>query len=261
MAAEHDHDYYGNRPNAATPQRRVVEAKPPANRRRSTRYVPRMASLLRIDASMDLAGSTTRRLTQAFTDAWVARFGDNSVVERDLAQAPLPYLTDHNVHFAAPLRPPGVVVDEADDQLVDELIGELEAADAVVLGVPLYNYSIPATLKTWIDYVHIAGRTAGVPTLPFAGRPAILCTARGASYASGEPSEGWDHASAALTVVLGDSMGMNVEAITTDLTLSARFGMGAEVVAIAEAQLAAALARAVELGATLPLPVLNPCGR
>lgn len=215
------------------------------------RYVTRMATLLRIDASMDLTGSTSRKLTDAFSGAWRDRFGNDSVIERDLARAPLPYLTDHNVHFVAPLRPAGVTVDAAADRLVDELVDELEAADAVVLGVPLYNYSIPATLKTWVDYVHIVGRTTGGPSLPLAGRPVVLCTARGASYAAGAPSEGWDHATAALTVVLGNSMGMQVETITTDLTLSARFGMPADVVADAEAQLAAALARATELANTL----------
>ncbi|MGH3279968.1 MAG: NAD(P)H-dependent oxidoreductase, partial [Trebonia sp.] len=89
--------------------------------------------------------------------------------------------------------------------------------------VPLYNYSVPSTLKTWIDHVHVPARTApfvGAPAQPLAGKPAVVVSSRGASYDPGTPTEGWDHAVPVLEIILGTALGMKVEVITTSLTLA-----------------------------------------
>jgi len=207
-----------------------------------------MATLVRIDSSMDRASSRSRRLTQAFADTWRGRFGADSVIERDLHRSPLPYLTDANLHWPPARRGADVTVDDTLAQLQDELIAEVEAADVLVIGLPLYNLSLPATLKTWVDYVHVAGRTSGVTPPPFAGRTAVICTARGGSYAPGSPTESWDHATPALTLILGRVLGMTVESVAVDLTLSD--GASAPD-SPAQAQLTAALDRVSQLAATL----------
>ena len=89
----------------------------------------------------------------------------------------------------------------------------------LLVGAPLYNYSMPSTLKAWIDYIHVPGLTAG-DEQPLAGRPAVIITSRGASYDEGSPTAGWDHAVPALQLILGESLGMSVTVITTSLTLA-----------------------------------------
>jgi len=95
-----------------------------------------------------------------------------------------------------------------------DLIGELLGADVLLVGAPLYNYSVPSSLKAWIDNVHVPGRTApfvDAPTQPMAGRPAVIVSSRGASYDAGSPTEGWDHAVPMLELILGTALGMSVE--------------------------------------------------
>src|SRR5262249_5487623 len=135
---------------------------------------------------------------------------------------------DAVLHWPPQLRPDGAVtVDPGTlataEALQDELIGELLGADVLLVGAPLYNYSVPSSLKTWIDHVHVPGRTApfvGTPAQPMAGRPAVVVSSRGASYDAGSPTDGWDHAVPMLNLILGTALGMSVEVITTSLTLA-----------------------------------------
>jgi FMN-dependent NADH-azoreductase len=92
----------------------------------------------------------------------------------------------------------------------------------LLIGAPMYNYSLPSTLKAWMDHIHVPGTTAPFDTTdqPLAGRPAIVATARGAVYDVGMPSEGWDHTVPPLRLILGDALGMDVSVIVTNLTLA-----------------------------------------
>ena len=67
----------------------------------------------------------------------------------------------------------------------------------LVVGVPLYNYSMPSTLKAWVDHVHVPGLTAGLPELPLRGRHAVLVSSRGGRYGDGAAPDAWDHATSA----------------------------------------------------------------
>ncbi|THH35084.1 FMN-dependent NADH-azoreductase [Aliishimia ponticola] len=134
-------------------------------------------TLLHIDSSARRADSTTRRLTAQV----VTRLG-GAALRRDLADA-LPQLTEAWV---------GANLTRADERdalqadvlaLSDTLIAELQAADTVVIGVPMYNFGIPASLKAWIDLVARAGVTfryseAGPEGL-LTGKRAILVIATG----------------------------------------------------------------------------------
>ena len=92
----------------------------------------------------------------------------------------------------------------------------------LLIGAPLYNYSLPSSLKAWIDHIHVPGVTApfDVPTQPLAGRPAVIVSAQGAAYDAHSPTEGWDHAVPVLELILGTSLGMTLTVITTSLTLA-----------------------------------------
>ncbi|QTX04129.1 FMN-dependent NADH-azoreductase [Agromyces archimandritae] len=210
-----------------------------------------MPTLLRIDASISGTASRTRRITQAFTDAWSARGPEFAVVSRDLAADPIPHLPDAALHWPARMRPADAAPPAAAEALQAELIAELVAADVLLLGAPMYNYSLPSTLKAWIDHVHVPGVTADFdePAHPLAGRPAIIATACGASYEPGGPTDGWDHTVPPLELVLGTAFRMQVEVVATELTLADTIPAMAGMREAAAEQLEAAVERARALAA------------
>ena len=136
-------------------------------------------TVLHIDASARTEGSATRELTAKI----VERLGANTVLRRDLAAEALPQIDA--TWIGANFTP----ADDRDaaqaDRLTqsDVLINELKAADAVVIGVPLYNFSVPAALKAWIDLVARAGVTFRYteygPKGLLEGKRAILAVASG----------------------------------------------------------------------------------
>lgn len=212
-----------------------------------------MPTLLHLDSSADLKHSHSRALTAAFAEAWSALGADHRTVRRDLHRDPLPHLADSALHWAPRLRPADAKVPSAAEQLQQTLIAELLAADVVLVGAPMYNYSMPSSLKAWIDHIHVPGTTSSfdVAAQPLAGRPAVIVTSRGASYDAGPPTEGWDHGVPALELILGASLGMTVSVITTSLTLAETTPLFAEQLGRAEAEFAAAMAQATVLARQL----------
>jgi len=187
-----------------------------------------MPNLLHLDSSADLTTSRSRAITAAFADAWRDLGADHTVTRRDLHVDPLPHLSDSALHWPPRLRQPGDAPDPAHEALQQALIAELVAADVVLIGAPLYNYSLPSTLKAWVDNIHLPGVTApfdGDDQQPMLGRPAVVVTSRGGVYDEGTPTAGWDHATPVLDIVLGSTLGMRVETIATNLTLSDRLPM------------------------------------
>jgi FMN-dependent NADH-azoreductase len=184
--------------------------------------------LLHLDSAASLERSRSREITATFAATWRGLGPQYTVTYRDLHRQPLPHLADAELHWPPRLRTEGAVpADPAAfataEALQDELVGELLAADVLLVAAPLYNYSLPSALKAWVDHVHIPGRTApfvDAPTQPLAGRPAMVVSSRGASYDAGSPTEGWDHAVPVLEIILGSALGMAVEVITTSLTLA-----------------------------------------
>lgn len=114
-------------------------------------------SILRIDASARTTGSTTRALNDQVV-ASLTQDGPVSVVQRDLTQA-IPQINETwvDANFTAP---------EARDAaqtaalaLSNTLVAELKSADTLLIGLPIYNFSLPASLKAWIDQVARVGET------------------------------------------------------------------------------------------------------
>ncbi|MBA8793133.1 FMN-dependent NADH-azoreductase [Friedmanniella endophytica] len=191
-----------------------------------------MPTLLQLDSSADLTASRSRALTAAFAEAWRAAGPDHTVVVRDLHTQPLPHLADSEQHYAADLRRPGSAVPPQADALQRQVLDELLAADALVVGVPTYNYSMPSTLKAWVDCIHVPGVTVSFDgTLhPMAGRPAVLISTAGGTYDAGTPTEDWNHAIPPLQIILGDALGMDVSVIRCTRTLADRVpGLAPEV--------------------------------
>ncbi len=212
-----------------------------------------MANLLHLDSSADLRHSRSRSIGHSFSEAWLAAAPGNTVTHRDLHRDPLPHLADADLHWPPRLRPEGSQPPAEAEALQASLIAELLAADVLLVGAPLYNYSLPSSLKAWIDNIHVPAVTApfDVETQPLAGRPAVIVTSRGASYDAGSPTDGWDHEVPALRLILGTALGMDVTVISASLTLAETVAALADQLDRSRAELAAAHAEASALGASL----------
>jgi FMN-dependent NADH-azoreductase len=153
-----------------------------------------MTNLLHIDSSINGEQSHSRPLTDAFAEAWKTANPDGGYTYRDLAAEPIPHLTAAYFQAAntpAEARTSGqVAVYDQFKQLRDELV----AADVVLIGAPMYNFTIPSTVKTWLDHVKVpellVNEETGAGLL--AGKKVFVVSARGGSYAPGTPREGWD---------------------------------------------------------------------
>lgn len=166
--------------------------------------------LFRLDASIQTS-SVSRSVADSFERAWLTTHPDGLVTRRNLGTAPLPYLTE--THIAA-ARQPGT-----HESLTRTLADELLAADAYLLAIPLYNWAVPASVKTWLDHLLIDDRLRAQPPI-LTGRPAVLVTSRGGAYGPGTPKEGWDYAEPYLLRVLGEHLGLDISVVRPELTLA-----------------------------------------
>jgi len=136
-------------------------------------------SVLRIDASARHAGSVTRELT----DKIISKLSPDSVVTRDLAISPIPQIDEAWV--GANFTP----VDGRSDEQIErlnlsgKLVDEIKNADTLVIGLPIYNFGVPAALKAWIDHIARAGLSfqysSEGPKGLLTGKRAIIAVASG----------------------------------------------------------------------------------
>ncbi|MCK8482868.1 NAD(P)H-dependent oxidoreductase [Aliiroseovarius sp. S2029] len=138
-----------------------------------------MTHILRIDSSARSDGSISR----ALADKVIARYPGVDVTTRDLAQG-IPHLDA--AWTAATFTPPEARSDQDNAALAlsDQMIAEVQAADLIVISAATYNFSIPSTLKAWIDHLARVGvtfryRDDGTPEGLLTGKRAIIVTASG----------------------------------------------------------------------------------
>ena len=135
--------------------------------------------LLHIDSSALGANSVTRELTAAVVHAARRASPSLTVARRDLDAAPLPHLS-------------AATIAGREAAVGTEVLDEFLAADTVVIGVPMYNFAIPSTLKAWIDRITVAGRTfrytADGPEGLVGDKRVILVLAAGGEHA-GQPTD------------------------------------------------------------------------
>lgn len=162
-----------------------------------------MSNLLLVTSS--LFGEQSRSLGLA--REFLARHPHRALVSRDLTPATMPHL---DAETLAALAVPATDRSARQSELVsfsDALIAEVEAADTIVLAVPMYNFTIPSTLKAWIDHIARAGRTfryteAGPEGL-LKGKKVFVVTARGGQYSGDSPARAYDFQEPYLRAVLG----------------------------------------------------------
>ena len=176
-----------------------------------------MPTLLHLDAS-PLETSISRELAREFVATWKAANPGGTVLYRDLAAlAPAP-VSQAWVH--ASFTPPASRTPEQQAILAhsDDLIRELESADEIVIGIPMHNFSIPSTLKLWIDQIVRSGRTfsygADGPKGLLTGKKATLLIASGGVYSPGSAAAAMNFIDPYMKAILGFIGITNVRTVT-----------------------------------------------
>ena len=165
------------------------------------------STLLHLDASPRGPRSHSRRLGEQFLAAWRAERPDGQVVVRDIGREPPPFVTEAWVEGAfAPAETHSPAAREAlavSNRYVDELL----AADQLVITTPIYNLSVPATLKAWIDQIVRFGRTFTKGAGGFDGlaktKRALVIVSSGSDFRPGTPGGAFNHLEPYLRAVLG----------------------------------------------------------
>jgi FMN-dependent NADH-azoreductase len=157
-------------------------------------------TVLHIDASINGENSASRAISRSIVDQLTIERGGGDVVYRDLAAEPLPHLTLDAF---------------ADTRVLDEFL----AADTVVIGAPMYNFTLPTQLKAWLDRILLAGATfrytGNGPEGLAGGRRVIIALARGGFYDRGSPAAALEHLETYLTGVF-NFIGIEPEFVAAD---------------------------------------------
>ncbi|MBU6532280.1 NAD(P)H-dependent oxidoreductase [Streptomyces sp. A108] len=216
-----------------------------------------MPQLLHLDASAR-GDSFSRELGAAFVDHWKAAHPDGAYTYRDLVAEPVEPIDEARVRLATQSSVNGVQDLAAMDTVVAAapelteawaatrpLIEQLLAADVLVIGTPMYNFSVPGSLKTWMDRVTL-------PWLPLAGKAAVILSARGGAYGPGTPREQFDFQEPYLRAYFSALKLENVEFVHTELTHAPVMPFLARFRDVHDASRAAALDEVKALAARLP---------
>jgi FMN-dependent NADH-azoreductase len=153
--------------------------------------------LLHVDSSILGGNSVSRILSAEIVDAERAHVPGLEVVYRDLAERPLQHISGS--HLAAAQAEPVKLPTSLQQDLAQgqAALDEFLAADIVVIGAPMYNFSVPSQLKAWIDRLAVAGKTFRYgPSGPeglAGGKKVIIASSRGGMYGEDSPAAGSDH--------------------------------------------------------------------
>jgi FMN-dependent NADH-azoreductase len=162
--------------------------------------------LLRIDSSARRT-SVTRKLTAQFTATWQNENPGGQVRERDLATTVLPLITDEWVEGSSVESAQQTSAHKQAIAVSDALIAELVEADTIVIGAPMYNFSIPFPLKAWIDQIVRRSQTFSYgpdgPKGLLKDKKVFVITSRAGAYRPGSPMERADFQEPYLRFILG----------------------------------------------------------
>ena len=169
-----------------------------------------MPTLLHIDASPQSDRSVSRQLTEEFAVAWKQSNAGGQIIYRDPGHNPVPLVTE--TFIAAVYTPPEMRSPElrAAISTSDQLISELQTATDYVFGVPMYNFSVPAGFKAYIDQIVVPGRTyayaadgSGSRIGLLKGKKATVIMSRGWLYRDGSPLSSCNLQESWIRMILG----------------------------------------------------------
>src|SRR6202023_27793 len=197
--------------------------------------------LLPLDSSLRGGASVSRKLSARAAAVWRAAHPGGTVTYRDLGRDPLPHLDAAGGLARILPRDQHTAAQAESWALTEELVNEIKEADTIVLGLPLYNFGAPSSVKAWVDHLIAPGLSIDPQTHAglLGGRDFVVLASRGGGYAEGTPREGWDHAEAWLPHGVS-GMGLEPRFITAQLTLAEIQPAMAELIPLAKESLAAA---------------------
>ena len=162
-----------------------------------------MTKLLDVETSPRGDYSISRNMTRRFVADWKAAHPDGTLIDRDLMETDLPFVTAPGLQaYFTPSEQhsPGM---KAALRLSDELVGEILDASHIVIATPVYNYNIPAALKAWVDHIVRKGLTLGFDGRGLVtGKRATVLLASGGVYTEGSPIRDRDLATQNLRLIL-----------------------------------------------------------
>ena len=152
--------------------------------------------LLHIDSSVLGPHSVSRQVSAAIVDRLYKATPALEIVYRDLTTTPLAHLSGSHLAAAQGAVPEAVALQQ-DLAAGQTVLEEFLAADIVVIGAPMYNFTIPSQLKAWIDRILVSGKTfkysaQGVEGLA-GNKRVIIAISRGGFYGAGTPSAAAEH--------------------------------------------------------------------
>lgn len=164
--------------------------------------------LLHVDSSINGASSSSRKLTQDIVSQWVQAHPDTEIEYLDLAADTPSHFSKDAMGFRLP--PSDAVLTDAqrrENALSEALVSQFLAADVIVVGAPLYNFSIPSQLKAWIDRLAQAGRTfkytENGPVGLAGDKTVITALTRGGVYSTSEAGQAMEHQESYLKILFG----------------------------------------------------------
>lgn len=165
-------------------------------------------NILHIDSSILGDHSISRKLSSAVVNRLTALVPDARITYRDVGAEPLPQFSGAIATAAHGLAANGNdAALQRDVQALNDVLDEVLAADVIVIGAPMYNFSVPTQLKSWLDALAVPGKTfqygpAGVEGL-LGGKRVIIASSRGGFYGPGSPAETLEHHETYLRSFLG----------------------------------------------------------
>ena len=162
--------------------------------------------LLHIDSAITGEQSVSRQLTARIVAAWQASHPGTTVQYLDLAAQAPAHLSADALGFRTG-QAASTEVQRQENALSEALVSQFLAADVIVVGAPLYNFSIPSQLKAWIDRIAQAGRTFKYtdkgPVGLAGGKTVIVASSRGGVYSASEGGQAMEHQESYLKVIFG----------------------------------------------------------
>ncbi|MFZ1498462.1 MAG: FMN-dependent NADH-azoreductase [Giesbergeria sp.] len=163
--------------------------------------------LLHIDSAITGAQSVSRQLSRQVVDSWVAAHPGTQVTHLDLVTHAPAHLTQDALALRMGQTENLSEAQKRENAVTEGLLQQFLAADVLVIGAPLYNFSIPTQLKAWIDRLAQPGRTfrytASGPEGLAGGKTVIVASSRGGLYSTSEGGRAMEHQESYLQTVLG----------------------------------------------------------
>ncbi|RYX98172.1 MAG: FMN-dependent NADH-azoreductase [Comamonadaceae bacterium] len=166
-----------------------------------------MTKLLHIDSSILGGNSVSRQLTAQIVASYRAAHPETEVSYLDLAVNTPSHLSIESLGFRMPAGADLTDAQKRENAVSEALVSQFLASDVIVVGAPLYNFTIPTQLKAWIDRIAQVGRTFKYtetgPVGLAAGKTVIVASSRGGAYSTSDAGQAAEHQESYLKVIFG----------------------------------------------------------